>query len=172
MMQNADGESLSLTILFAQGKSEHKAITDLYLGALKCLDGAAEVETVDNAQHVERTGKFDFDVTYYLRSLFLSTGNEQQFYWGSPSASMECSRNLMGAQSPAVDAMFAAGSKDDFVAAVRGLDRALITGRYVIAFWQFTTGRIVHVKEMKYPENLPIYGDSPYYMPEVWWWEN
>jgi peptide/nickel transport system substrate-binding protein len=172
MMQNADGESLSLRILFAQGKSEHKAITDLYLGTLKCLDVAAEVETVDNAQHVERTGKFDFDVTYYLRSLFLSTGNEQQFYWGSPSASMECSRNLMGAQSPAVDAMFAAGSKDDFVAAVRGLDRALITGRYVIAFWQFTTGRIVHLKEMKYPENLPIYGESSYYMPEVWWWEN
>jgi hypothetical protein len=52
----------------------------------------------------------------------------------------------MGAQSPAVDAMFAAGSKDDFVAAVRGLDRALITDRYVIAFWQSTTGRIVHVK--------------------------
>jgi peptide/nickel transport system substrate-binding protein len=81
---------------------------------------------------------------------------------------MEGSRNLMGAQSPAVDTMFTAGSKDDFVAAVRGLDRALITGRYVIAFWQFTTGRIVHVKEMKYPENLPIYCDSPFYIPEVW----
>jgi peptide/nickel transport system substrate-binding protein len=80
MMQNADGESLSLTILFAQGKSEHKAITDLYLGALKRLDVAAEVETVDNSQHVERTGKFDFDVTYYPHSLFLSPGNEQQFY--------------------------------------------------------------------------------------------
>ncbi len=176
MMQNADGESLSLTILLAQGKSEHKAIADLYLGALKRLGVAAEVETVDNAQYVERTGKFDFDVTYYRRSLSLSPGNEQQFYWGSPSASMEGSRNLMGAQSPAVDAMvdamLKAGSQDDFVAAVRGLDRALMTGRYVIPFWQFTTGRIAHVKEMKYPENLPIYGDGPYYMPEVWWWED
>lgn len=84
MMQNADGESLSLTILLAQGKSEHKAIADLYLGALKRLGVAAEVETVDNAQYVERTGKFDFDVTYYRRSLSLSPGNEQQFYWGSP----------------------------------------------------------------------------------------
>ena len=176
MMQNADGESLSLTILLAQGKSEHKAIADLYLGALKRLGVAAEVETVDNAQYVERTGKFDFDVTYYRRSLSLSPGNEQQFYWGSPSASMEGSRNLMGAQSSAVDtmvdAMLKAGSQGDFVAAVRGLDRALMTGRYVIPFWQFTTGRIAHVKEMKYPENLPIYGDGPYYMPEVWWWED
>ncbi|MDB4197372.1 extracellular solute-binding protein [Ascidiaceihabitans sp.] len=176
MMQNADGESLSLTILLAQGKSEHKAIADLYLGALKRLGIIAEVETVDNAQYVERTGKFDFDVTYYRRSLSLSPGNEQQFYWGSPSASMEGSRNLMGAQSSAVDAMvnamLKAGSQGDFVAAVRGLDRALMTGRYVIPFWQFTTGRIAHVKEMKYPENLPIYGDGPYYMPEVWWWED
>ena len=82
----------------------------------------------------------------------------------------------MGALSSAVDtmvdAMLKAGSQGDFVAAVRGLDRALMTGRYVIPFWQFTTRRIAHVNETKYPENLPIYGDGPYYMPEVWWWED
>jgi peptide/nickel transport system substrate-binding protein len=46
-----------------------------------------------------------------------------------------------------------------------------MTGRYVIPFWQFTTGRIAHVKQMQRPATLPIYGDGPNYMPEVWWWQ-
>ena len=175
IMQNADGKRLELTILLSQGSSEHKAIADLYLGALKRLGIKADVETVDNAQYVQRTGQFDFDLTYFRRSLSLSPGNEQQFYWGSEAAKLEGSRNLMGAQSPAVDAMvdamLTAGSQEDFGAAIRALDRALMTGRYVIPFWQFTTGRIAHVKQMQRPAKLPIYGDGPNYMPEVWWWQ-
>jgi peptide/nickel transport system substrate-binding protein len=175
-MQNGAGEKLALKILLSQGSSEHKAIADLYLGSLKRLGIEAEVETVDNAQFVERTGKFDFDLTYYRRSLSLSPGNEQRFYWGSEAATLEGSRNLMGAQSPAVDAMvdamLSAGSQEDFVSAIRALDRTLMAGRYVIPFWQFTTGRIAHVKQMKRPANLPIYGDGPSYMPEVWWWQD
>jgi peptide/nickel transport system substrate-binding protein len=81
----------------------------------------------------------------------------------------------MGAQSPAVDAMVQAmlnaQGHDEFVAAVRALDRALMAGRYVIPFWQFTSGRIAHVREMQSPAALPIYGDGPRYMPEVWWWQ-
>ena len=175
IMQNADGKQLELTVLLSQGNSEHKAIADLYLGALKRLGIVADVETVDNAQYVQRTSKFDFDLTYFRRSLSLSPGNEQQFYWGSESATLEGSRNLMGVQSSTVDtmvdAMLGAGSQEDFQAAIRALDRALMTGRYVIPFWQFTTGRIAHVKQMKRPETLPIYGDGPNYMPEVWWWQ-
>lgn len=174
-MTNEAGETLNLTILLSQGSSENKAIADLYLGALKRLGITADVELVDNAQFVERTGKFDFDLTYYRRSLSLSPGNEQRFYWGSEAATLEGSRNLMGAQSPAVDAMvdamLNASSQEEFVAAIRALDRALMAGRYVIPFWQFTTGRIAHNKEMQRPKTLPIYGDGPNYMPEVWWWQ-
>ena len=57
------------------------------------------------------------------------------------------------------------------VAAVRALDRALMAGRYVIPFWQFTTDYIAHRAEMKYPDRLPVYGDGPNFMPEVWWYE-
>lgn len=175
VMQNADGTPLTLTILLSQGSSEHKAIADIYLGALERLGISATVETTDDAQYVERTSKFDFDLTYYRRALSLSPGNEQQFYWGSEAADLEGSRNWMGAQSPAVDAMVQAmlnaQGHDEFVAAVRALDRALMAGRYVIPFWQFTSGRIAHVREMQSPAALPIYGDGPRYMPEVWWWQ-
>ena len=81
----------------------------------------------------------------------------------------------MGMKSPAADAMIdvllTSESRDDFVAAARALDRVLTTGRYVIPFWQFTVGRIAHVRELRFPDRLPVYGDGPNFMPEVWWYD-
>jgi len=78
-------------------------------------------------------------------------------------------------QSPAIDAMIdtmvGASSAEDFTAAARALDRVLTAGRYVIPFWQFTEDRIAHVAALKYPSHVPLYGDGPNYMPEVWWIE-
>ena len=66
----------------------------------------------------------------------LSPGNEQSFYWGSAAADQQGSRNYMGVKSAAVDAMIAAllraRERADFVAAVRALDRVLISGCYVV----------------------------------------
>lgn len=174
-MRNEKGVLFELTILLSQGSSENKAIADIYLGALSRLGIKATVETTDNAQYVARTSAFDFDLTYFRRALSLSPGNEQRFYWGSEAATQDGSRNLMGATSPAIDAMVQAmldaQNHEDFVAAVRALDRALMTGRYVIPFWQFTSGRIAHLRQMQFPPTLPIYGDGPRYMPELWWWQ-
>ena len=176
VMQNAAGTPLRFTILLPKGSTENAAIADIYTGTLKRLGIEAVIETVDDAQFVERTGTFAFDMTYFRRALSLSPGNEQKFYWGSAAADQEGSRNLMGARSPAIDAMVSAildaPDQKTFVAAVRALDRTLMAGRYVIPFWQFTTGRIAHVKEMKYPDVIPAYGDGPAYMPHLWWWQD
>jgi peptide/nickel transport system substrate-binding protein len=106
----------------------------------------------------------------------LSPGNEQYLYWGSASADQEGSRNLTGVSDPAVDAMIDAmlisKSREDFIAAARALDRLLTAGRYVIPIWQYSEGRIAHVKELKFPQTLPVSGDGIGYMPEVWWYEN
>ena len=175
VMSNAKGAPLNLTILLAQNSSENKAIAELYLDALSRLGITATIEITDSAQYVQRTTTFDFDLTYFRRSLSLSPGNEQRFYWGSAAADQDGSRNLMGAKSPAVDAMIdamlSAESNDDFVAATRALDRALMAGRYVIPFWQFTTGRIAHDRHLKFPATIPIYGDGARYFPEMWWWD-
>ncbi|MEM9844372.1 MAG: ABC transporter substrate-binding protein, partial [Pseudomonadota bacterium] len=56
------------------------------------------------------------------------------------------------------------------VAAVRALDRVLISGRYVIPIHQFAVGRIAHVSRLRYPEDrVPIYGDGIGFLPAVWW---
>ncbi|NVK14439.1 MAG: ABC transporter substrate-binding protein, partial [Rhodobacteraceae bacterium] len=95
--------------------------------------------------------------------------------WGSDGVGQPGSRNLMGMDSPAaeamIDAMLTATEPEDFTAAVRALDRVLTAGRYVIPFWSFDTGRIAHIKEMRFPEKLPIYGDRTGFMPDVWWYQ-
>ncbi len=175
VMQNAAGEALQFTILLEQNNAQDLAIADLYVGALERLGVDVSIETTDSAQYTEREAAFDFDMTSFRRAVSLSPGNEQRFYWGSGSATQEGSRNLMGVASPAVDsmidAMLSATTEEDFSTAVRALDRVLTAGRYVIPFWQYTNGRIAHVKEMKFPETLPLYGDGPEYMPQVWWYD-
>ncbi len=175
VMRDENGTALTFAILLTQDSSENKAIADLYVSALARLGIEATIETTDSAQFVERTNAFDFDMTTFRRALSLSPGNEQRFYWGSEAAAQQGSRNLMGAASPAVDAMIdamlTARSQQEFVHAVRALDRLLTAGRYVIPFWQYTTGRIAHDARMKFPDRLPIYGDGPNFMPEVWWYD-
>ena len=83
--------------------------------------------------------------------------------------------NWMGVNNPAIDAMIdsmlAARDREDFVAAVRALDRVLTTGRFVIPAWYSDHSRIAHRKELKFPDTIPIYGDWIGFQPDVWWYE-
>lgn len=67
--------------------------------------------------------------------------------------------------------MLAAQTPDDFTAAVRALDRILTAGRYVIPTWYPKVSRLAHIRELHFPEKLPLYGDWPGFQPEVWWYE-
>jgi peptide/nickel transport system substrate-binding protein len=172
-MRDSAGTPLAFSILMSKGSTENMAIAELYIQALKRLGIDVTVDAVDDAQFVARSADFDFDMAVFRRALSLSPGNEQRYYWGSEAADQPGSRNMMGAKSPAIDAMIdtmvSATSTQDFTAATQALDRALTAGRYVVPFWQFTQDRIAHIAEMKYPDHVPLYGDGPNYMPEVWW---
>ncbi|MCA0904769.1 extracellular solute-binding protein [Ruegeria marisrubri] len=175
VLRNANGDPFQMTFLLQQGDSEMETVVEIYSRALERLGIRVTTEQVDNAQYVGRTSELDFDVTTFRRALSLSPGNEQRLYWGSETADAPGTRNLMGVTSPAVDAMIdamlASKTRQDFTAATRALDRVLTAGRYVIPIWSFDIGRIAHVKELKHPATLPIYGDGPQYMPEVWWYD-
>lgn len=175
-LKNASGEPLELSVLLQQDAlvQQASAMMSIYAHALKRLGITLNIETVDKAQYNMREANYDFDLTYMRRSLSLSPGNEQYFYWGSEGADQPGSRNLMGMDSPAAEAMIhamlAAKSHEDFVTAVRALDRVLTAGRYVIPIHQYSVGRIAHDARLKYPEDrLPLYGDGVGFLPEVWW---
>ena len=124
---------------------------------------------------IERTDLFDFDMTTFRRGVSLSPGNEQRLYWGCEMAETEGSRNLMGACHPAIEAMIDrmlnSDSQDHYRAAVQAMDRVLMSERYVIPIWHSPVSRIAHVRELHYPDRLPIYGDWLGFQPDVWWYE-
>jgi peptide/nickel transport system substrate-binding protein len=78
-------------------------------------------------------------------------------------------RNYMGVKSPAVDAMIAAllkaEGRDEFVSAVRALDRVLISGFYVIPLFYLPEQWIVRWTTVARPATVSLYG----YLFESWW---
>lgn len=175
VMTNEEGRPFVFEIVLESGSSENRAIMNIYTQALERLGIFPSVSSLDSAQFRERMANFDFDMTYERWGLSLSPGNEQRAYWGSDVADTPSSRNLMGLKSPAVDAMITrmvnSESQDDYVAAVRALDRVLTAGRYVIPIWYNDKSFLAHDKRLKYSDNLPAYGDWIGFQPDVWWWE-
>jgi peptide/nickel transport system substrate-binding protein len=131
----------------------------------------AKIRLVDAVQYDQRRVSFDFDMIEFGWDQSLSPGNEQTFYWGSASADENGSRNYMGVRSPAIDAMIAAmlraRERADFVAAVRALDRVLISGSYVVPLFYLPEQWIARWAYIQHPAHTSLSG----YLPETWWHE-
>jgi len=129
----------------------------------------ARVRMVDATQYQQRQLSFDFDMIEYRWEQSLSPGNEQLFYWGSAAADQQGTRNYMGVKSAAVDAMITAmlqaREHDDFVAAVRALDRVLISGSYVVPLFYLPQQWVARWNYVAPPARTSLYG----YLPETWW---
>jgi peptide/nickel transport system substrate-binding protein len=169
------GDPVSFKILLRQGAQEYLSIVELYMDALSRLGISVEVDLVDGAQYAERRKALDFDMTPFARSLSLSPGNEQRLYWGQEYADVEGTRNLMGLNSPAMDALIdalnTAKTRQQFLDAVRAMDRVLTAGRYVIPIYHNGPSRIAHKSYLKFPSDTPIYGDRIGFFPDTWWSE-
>ncbi len=174
VLRNSEGKPFRFEIMLRSTINE--AVANLYADALKRLGISVTLKTVDQAQHKARRDSYDFDMMFNVWSLSLSPGNEQYLYWGSNGVTEKGTRNYMGMNSPAADAligkMLNARSREDFIAATRALDRVLISGRYVIPLWYNNVSRLAHRKELHFPARLPVYGDWLGFLPDVWWWQN
>ncbi len=175
LRRNAEGLPFEITVTLKQGDTESQSMMDIYQQALERLGITLTTEVLDSAQYKERTQVYDFDMAYYRRGLSLSPGNEQMLYWGSYGVEQPGTRNWMGMNAPAAEAMIAklvsSSSREDFLAAAKALDRILTAGRYVIPIHTSSFSRLAHVKEIKYPKRLPMYGDWIGFLPDVWWYE-
>jgi peptide/nickel transport system substrate-binding protein len=75
----------------------------------------------------------------------------------------------MGVKSPAIDFTIAellrARERDEFVSAVRTLDRLLISGFFVVPLFHLPDQWIARWTTIDYPGTTPLFG----YLPEAWW---
>jgi peptide/nickel transport system substrate-binding protein len=169
LVERKSGRPLTFEILVTARDEERLAL--LFSQSLKRAGIAARVRVVDAVQYEGRRLTYDFDMIENRWDQSLSPGNEQAFYWGSAAADQPGTRNYMGVKSAAVDAMIAAllkaEDRADFVAAVRALDRVLISGFYVIPLFYPPAQWIARWTTVGRPATTSLYG----YLPETWWRE-
>jgi peptide/nickel transport system substrate-binding protein len=161
------GEPFVFEILAATRAQERLLLT--YARALKQVGIGARIRQVDSAQYQRRKQTYDFDMIQYFWPASLSPGNEQSFRWGSDAAKTEGSYNYSGVESAAVDAMIeaelAAKDREDFVSAVRALDRVLLSGDYVVPLFYLPRQGVAYWRVLKRPDDTPLYG----YQIDTWW---
>jgi peptide/nickel transport system substrate-binding protein len=169
LVNKTTGQPFSFEILAVTRAQERLLLT--YARALQQVGIEARIRQVDSVQYQRRKQTYDFDMIQYFWPVSLSPGNEQSFRWSSAAAVTEGSFNYPGVESEAVDAMIEAllraKDEDDFVSAVRALDRVLLSGDYVIPLFHLPRDWVAHWREVKRPEKTPLYG----YQIDTWWIE-
>jgi peptide/nickel transport system substrate-binding protein len=169
LVERTSGQPLAFEIMVTARDEERLAL--LFSQSLKRAGIAARVRLVDAVQFEGRRLNYDFDMIDNRWDQSLSPGNEQAFYWGSAAADQPGTRNYMGVKSAAVDGMIAAllkaQTREDFVAAVRALDRVLISGFYTIPLFHLPEQWIARWARIVRPATTSLFG----YLPETWWSE-
>jgi peptide/nickel transport system substrate-binding protein len=161
------GEPLAFEIMVVSRDQERLALN--FAQSLARIGVAADVRLVDEAQYWKRLKSFDFDMILNTWNVVASPGSEQLNRWSVAAADREGSLNYPGARSPAadamIDAMLAATSKEDYVAAVRALDRVLLSGSYVVPLFYAPGQWIARRASIKRPKYVPLTGAAV----ESWW---
>jgi peptide/nickel transport system substrate-binding protein len=164
---NAKGDRLGFEFLVKNRQEERLALA--YSQSLARIGVAMTVRLVDEVQFQRRRTQFDFDMMMGAWVASPSPGNEQRTRWGSTSADMAGAYNICGAASPAIDAMIAAllaaRSRKDFVAAVRALDRVLISGFYIVPLFYARDQWIAYSARLGHPDKTPLFGVNT----DAWW---
>jgi peptide/nickel transport system substrate-binding protein len=167
LRERASGRPFRFELMVTNRDDERLALA--FANSLARAGIEAQVRLVDAVQFDQRRQSFDFDMMPYRWEQSLSPGNEQSFYWGSAAADAQGSRNYMGVRSPAIDAMIgamlSARERTDFVAAVRALDRLLISGCYVVPLFYLPEQWVARWASIAHPARTSLFG----YLPETWW---
>jgi peptide/nickel transport system substrate-binding protein len=154
------GTPLAFEITVQDREEERLALA--YARNLARIGVAASVRLVDDVQFDRRRTRFDFDMIPGTWTASPSPGNEQRGRWGSTAANAEGAYNIAGVASPAVDvmiaAMLAAETSEDFVAAVRALDRVLISGFYIVPLYYAPETWIAYSSKLGRPAVTPLFG--------------
>ncbi len=167
LTHQASGEAFSFEIMVAGKDEERLALA--YQNMLRRAGIEMKIRFVDGAQFERRRQNYDFDMMPYAWQQSLSPGNEQAFYFGSEAADVPGTRNYMGVKGRAVDALIAAllaaHAREDFVAAVRALDRVLMSGLYGVPLYHLPEQWIARWPGIERPRETSLAGP----LIETWW---
>jgi len=167
LRRKGTGEPFTFEMLVSSSQQERLALN--YAQALERIGIKARVRLVDNVQYWRRLSEFDFDMVQWVWPASASPGNEQRNRWNSAAAQRKGSLNYSGATSPAIDrmidALLEAKTREDFVSSVRALDRALLSGFYVVPLFYVGDQWLAYDSGLGKPDGTPLFGPSV----DAWW---
>ncbi|MGI9403746.1 MAG: extracellular solute-binding protein, partial [Hyphomicrobium sp.] len=167
LINKKTGRQLEFEILAASTAQEGMLLS--FARDVERLGIKVKLRVVDSAQYQSRLTNYDYHMIQSTWPSSLSPGNEQLFRWSAKAAKMPGTYNFAGVQNPAADAMIQAlleaKSEEEFVSAVRALDRVLLSGDYVIPLFHVPKQWLAHWTHLKYPEKTPLFG----YNLDSWW---
>lgn len=170
-LRNNRGEPFSFEILDDQ--SALSRVISVYVRNLVKLGVQVNQRTADYALVQKRMEEFDFDMTSERLPDTTSPGNEMFDMFGSKAADIKGSNNVWGLKDPAVDrlvqALVAAETRKELVAAARALDRVLLNKYIVVPHWYSSTHRIAYWNRFGMPQILPLYYTADAYVISSWW---
>jgi len=162
-----EGQVFRFEMLITRLEDEKLALA--FSRSLARLGIEISVRQVDDSQYQNRLGSFDYDMIVGRLSASPSPGTEQRNRWSSQAADAKGSFNFAGVKEAAVDALIeellAASTQSEFVARVRALDRALISGHYYIPLYHVPHQWVVRWAHIGRPSRPSLYG---YRLP-AWW---
>jgi peptide/nickel transport system substrate-binding protein len=157
---NAAGEPFAFTITIQNPDQEKIALH--YQRTLQQIGVKVDIRTVDAAQFTTLQKTYDYDmipVTWYNS---LSPGNEQNLYFGSSGKVTEGTRNYPGIADPlvdkAIDAMLHSKTRAEFVSAIHAEDRLLVSGFYIIPFYDAGGQWVARWSYIGRPDGQPLAG--------------
>lgn len=170
-LRNAKGEVFAFEILDDQ--SALSRVISIYVRNLQKLGIQVTQRTADFALVAKRMDEFDYDMTSIRFPDVSSPGNEMFDMFGSKAADEKGSNNVWGLKDKAVDklveALVAAETRKDLVAAARGLDRVLLHKYIVVPQWYSSTHRVAYRNRFGIPAVAPLYYQADPYVISSWW---
>lgn len=171
-LRNAQGEPMVFEYLDSQETGAR--VVAPWSRNLEKLGIELRFRPVDFALYQQRLRTFNFDITSLAYGGTHNPGTEYADLFGSQAASTEDSGNLAGVRSPAVDALVArligAGTRPDFLAACRALDRVIMHSHYLVPQWSSSTHRMVYnAWRLARPASMPPYATGEDWAIDTWW---
>ncbi len=171
-LRNAQGQAFRFEFM-DDGGAMSRLVT-AYARNLEKLGMKVDIRTTDYALYQKRLEEFDFQMTSMKFPDSQSPGNELWDRYGSQSATTKGSDNILGVQSPVVDALISeivkAQTRKDLITATRALDRVLTHSYYIVPHWYSATHRVSYKTDMGF--SIP----PNYFAAESWilstWWRN
>ncbi len=173
MTNQATGQPLEIEVLgnSANGSSFTRVMLP-FIENLRKIGIKATFRNLETNIFKNRLDNFDFEVAILGLRLSNLPGNELKELFGSAAANVRGSYNMVGIQNPAADELIkiiiASNDKEEYLAAVRALDRVLLHEHYIIPQWYSPHSRVAYRKGLARPQTKVPAGFDPF----TWWRED